>query len=156
MSDAGPVSSTRESPHREALRRTILVLLVVGALGLFFLAGRLAESGDQESVTVSGGTVDRLIPGDQDEVLRQNPIGIDLAPGWGLQSLTVTKGSTSYEIPEDQWDVTSELGLYQFVPGDSKVLETLPADQVCARAVVFELVDPTNTRVLPEWCFTVA
>ena len=142
----------RGGPDRHrVLRRAVVGGAILLAIGLFVLAGMTADTSTDDEVGVSGDIVERLIPARNDETLRQSPVGIDLAPGWALASFTLN-GS---EIREDEWDVTAELGLYQFVPGSGKTVEVLKADQNCVTMQVFQIADITNTRPI-DWCFTVA
>jgi hypothetical protein len=119
------------------------------AIGLFVLAGMLADTDSSDEVGVSGDIVERLIPSRDEEALRQTPVGVDLDDGWALGRLTINGVDTR----EDEWEVTAGLGLYQFRPASGKTVETLVADRNCAQAEVFQLVDPTNSRMI-DWCFT--
>jgi hypothetical protein len=136
---------------KEVVRRMILIGAVLLAVALFVLAGLVADTDSNDEVGVSGDIVERLIPARNEESLRQTPVGLDLSDGWGLARLSIN----GVETREDEWDVTSGLGLYQFHPGGGKSVETLHPDRNCANAEIFQLVDPTNTRVI-DWCFTIA
>ena len=68
---------------------------------------------------MSGEVVERLIPSEDFAVLQQNPVGVDLAAGWGVTAITVNGAS----VPENEWDVTPELGLYQVIPTDGQTVE---------------------------------
>jgi hypothetical protein len=129
----------------------IIAAILLLAAGAFVLAAMVSDSGHDESVAVSGGIVERLIPGENQETLRQTPVGLDLAPGWGVSRLTIN----GIDTREDEWDVTGELGLYQYVPAEGKSVEELQADQNCVNAEIFALADLANTRII-DWCFTVA
>ncbi len=127
---------------RDLTRRLVYVAVVVAAIGLFVLAGQLADT-DSSPQSAAGGAIERLIPADNEETFQRNAVGVDLAPGWGLLSLEID----GIEIPEDQWEVTSELGLYRFVPGDGQVMDSLPPVRtVTITATVFPLADPQTTR----------
>jgi hypothetical protein len=143
--------STLPSSGRDWLRRGILTSLVLFAVGLLVLAGMSADTSNDDGVSISGDIVERLTPAPDDEVLSQTPIGLDLATGWGVQTLTVN----DTPILEQDWDVTGELALYQFFPGDGTSLDRLKADRNCVQAQLFRLADPTETRTV-DWCFTVA
>jgi len=133
---------------RTAVRRSLMGAAVLVGLGCFVLAGLSADTEPTDAVNVSGDVVERLIPSADFAVLRQNPVGVDLAPGWGVESITVNGRA----IPEDQWDVTPELNLYQVRPGPDQVLdELLPTNEV--QVVAFELLDPTSTETI-TWEFT--
>lgn len=129
---------------RDLTRRLAYAAVVLTAIGLFFLAGRSADT-DGSQDTAAGGAVERLIPGDNEEAFQRSAVGVDLAPGWGLLNLEVD----GVEIPEDQWEVTSELGLYHFVPGEGQVMDSLPpVGMVTLSATVFPLADPQTTRTV--------
>ena len=129
---------------RDLTRRLAYVAVVLTAIGLFVAAGQLADT-DGSPETTAGGAVESLIPGDSEETFQSNAVGIDLAAGWGLASLEVD----GVEIPEDQWEVTGELGLYRFVPGDGQVMKSLPpVGTVTISATIFPLADPQTTRTV--------
>lgn len=136
---------------RDWLRRGILTGLVLFAVGLLVLAGMSADTSSDDDVSISGDIVERLTPAPNDEVLSQTPIALDLATGWGVAALTVNDTT----ILEQDWDVTGELALYQFFPGEGTSLDRLKADRNCVEAQLFRLADPTETRSV-DWCFTVA
>lgn len=129
----------------------IVIGVAVLAVGFFVLAGVLADTDTNDEVGVSGDIVERLTPARDQEALRQTPIALDLDDGWSLAALSVNGTPTR----EDEWQVTASLGLYQFQPGEGKSVEALTADRNCAHADIFQLADPTNTRII-DWCFTVA
>jgi hypothetical protein len=129
----------------------ILVVLVLSAIGLFVLACMSADTSNDDGIAVSGDIVERLTPASEDEVLRQAPVAVDLAPGWALGALTIN----GTPVLEQDWKVTAELGLYQFFPAEHEDLEVIKADQNCVEAEAFQLADPTETQQI-DWCFTVA
>jgi hypothetical protein len=149
---ADPPANTADPkpPHSPAVRRLVLGLALLAAIGLFVLAGRMMDTGSSGNVSVSGDVVERLIPADGDEALSQSPVALDLATGWGLE-LLVLNGT---EVPEIEWDVTAPLGLYEFLPADGKSVEALRTGENCATATIFRLADLSNTRVV-TWCFDV-
>jgi hypothetical protein len=123
---------------------------VIFAIGLLVVAGMSTDTSNNDSTAGAGDTVERLTPPPDDQALRQTPIALDLATGWGLAELVVN----GTPILEQDWDVTPELGLYQFTPGPDTSLEQLKADENCVRAQIFQLADPTQ-RDTVNWCFTV-
>ena len=129
---------------KDLTRRLIYVVIVAVAIGLFVLAGQLAAT-DRSDGTAAGGAVERLIPAENSETFQGNAVGVDLAPGWALLNLQVD----GVEIPEDEWNVTSELGLYQFQPGEGQIMQTLPPVRtVTLSATIFTLADPSVTRTV--------
>src|SRR3954468_17947321 len=80
-----------------SVRRVVLSLLVVLALGSFWLAGHVGKSGDVEP-SIADSAVESLLPSDgSPNVLRQTEIGIDLTDGW-VASLAIN----GHDIPDDQ------------------------------------------------------
>jgi hypothetical protein len=126
-----------------------IALVILFAVGMFVLAGLLADTDADEEGGVSGEVIERLTPARDEEAVRQTPIALDLVTGWGLDRLTIN----GVETREDEWEVTAGLSLYQYRPGDGKSVESLLSDRNCVNAEVFQLVDPTNTRSI-DWCFT--
>jgi hypothetical protein len=98
--------------------------------------------------------VQRLIPRQDAEALRQSEIGIDLAPGY--EAVLVIDG---IEIPGgpggDIRHVEAE-NEYYFAPGEGTVIEELDAGRTCAEATVWKSADgrgPQDQRF--TWCFDV-
>lgn len=81
----GPGSTTsRDTRGRNALRRIVLTVLVLGALAGLVVAGRLTvRNGGADDIAITGAddAVEALIPGRDAETLSQTEIGIDLAAG---------------------------------------------------------------------------
>lgn len=154
-SDPGPGRRSAHAGRKAGLldnrttRRVVLGAVVVVALGCFVVAGTLADTDSSGGVAVSGDVVERLIPVEDEAVLQQERVGVDLAAGWSVSSISVN----GVNIPENEWDVTAELGLYQVIPGEGRTLERLQAQQNCAQVVAFQLVDLTATETI-SWCFT--
>jgi hypothetical protein len=147
---AGPPARRPRTPSdNRTLRRVVFGAVVVVALGCFVVAGFVADTDSDDQVAVSGDVVERLIPAADFAVLQQNPVGVDLAAGWGVEAITVNGTS----VPENEWDVTPELGLYQVIPTDGTTIERLLPQENCVEVVAFELLDPTATESI-QWCFT--
>lgn len=113
----------------------------------------LADSGE-DPVLSSGGQdeyVEQLIPQRDNQVPQQQPLGIDLVTGW--TGVLVVNGT---EIPEDELDVTPELGLVQFTPGEGRTVEQLEGGRNCVTAIVWPLSEgrAEGSRNV-QWCFEV-
>lgn len=134
-----------------AAHRTIRWLLALAAIALLVTAGLVADTGGSDGTAAGSEGVERLQPTEGSEVLRQTPIQVDLEVGWGLGSLALN----GTEIPEEEWDVTAELALWEYTPGEGKTVEELAADRNCVAASIFQLADPDQTHDL-AWCFTAA
>jgi hypothetical protein len=117
------------------LRRIVIGLALVVAVGMFWLAGK---NGDNElKPTVNEAAVEALIPGDgSPSVLRQAEIGIDLKDGW-TGELTIN----GRFIPDDQIRRNDALNQLFFTPGPGKEIETLPAGHVIVSASVWRPID---------------
>jgi hypothetical protein len=140
-----PVYSTR-------FKMTAVLVLAV-AITLIGVAVNTLEGGGDDPVLGSGDAqiVEALLPPRHDQVPQQTTIGIDLVTGWDG---TLVIGGT--EIPEDELQVTPEIGLVQFTPAEGRTVEQLRAGENCVTAVIWRVSDGrgTNDRRIP-WCFEV-
>lgn len=147
---------------RYPLRTRIVVLLVLAvAVAGFVVAGLSTDTDDGSGVAVSGADgasggaptgVERRIPGDGDEILGQETIGIDLAPGWTGELLLLPGNGQAVQLPSDEVKVTAlnEL-LYQ--PGEGKTVERLSGDY-CVAATIWDQVRGREASERVEtWCF---
>lgn len=140
----------------------IAAALLVAALG-FVLAVVFTAEPDSD-VTLTGASaaqgqpgealtiVERYVPGRGVEALQQAQVGLDLAAGWALTDFTLN----NVAIPDAELDITSELDLYVFTPGDGQTVEALDPQTNCASATVFRISDEDLTGTRTErWCFEV-
>lgn len=133
--------------------RLLIAALIVGAAAALYAAVRTTAAPDPDPVAVSGrpDVVERLIPGEGDDVIRQAELGIDLAPGYeGALSLN------GIPIPTEELRVVAEQNQVFFTPGEGKALERLDAGRNCATAVVWK---SSRGRGTPNdlaftWCFS--
>ena len=117
------------------MRRVVLGLLLVVAVGMFWLAGRNGNA-DPEPV-VSESAVEQLIPADgSPSVLRQAEIGIDLKDGW-----TGELSINGVFIPEDQLRRNEPLAQVFFTPGPGKEIEQLRSGSVVVVASIWRPID---------------
>lgn len=117
------------------MRRVVLGLLLVVAVGMFWLAGRYGNA-DPEPV-ISQSAVEQLIPGDgSPSVLRQAEIGIDLREGW-----TAELSVNGVFIPEDQLRRNVPLAQVFFTPGPGKEIEQLRSGTVLVVASIWRPID---------------
>ena len=129
--------------------RLLIVVLVVGAVVALAAGVRATDTGDDDSAG-SPDVVERLIPRDGDEVIRQAELGIDLAPGY--EGRLEVNGVA---IPEDELRLVAAQNEVFFTPGEGKEVEALRAGPNCVRAVVWKAaVGPgtANDRTF-DWCF---
>lgn len=147
-----------QPPARAALpvswryRAFVAVALLVAVAAL--VAAYQATTDDDEGPTGSQGrpgVVERVVPRNGAEVLRQSEVGIDLVPGY---EGTLEVGGVT--IPPDELRLVPELNQVWFQPGDGKVLEALPLGRICVVATVWESArgrGPGDLRY--TWCFDV-
>lgn len=131
------------------LRRVLLGLAALAGAVAILLALLLADT-DNNDVTVTGNAaVDELIPPRSAEVLAQETVGIDLAPGYNAR-LTIN----GVEIPTDQLRHLPNLNRFTFRPDQGKVIERLQAEQNCALVTYWRKeVGPAEADTI-SWCFT--
>ena len=117
------------------MRRVVLGLLLVVAVGMFWLAGQNGNA-DPEPV-VSESAVEQLIPADgSPSVLRQAEIGIDLKDGW-----TGELSVNGVFIPEDQLRRNDPLAQVFFTPGPGKEIERFDSGTVVVIASIWRPID---------------
>ncbi|HEX4905789.1 MAG TPA: hypothetical protein VFU93_10080 [Acidimicrobiales bacterium] len=117
------------------MRRVVIGLLLVVAVGMFWLAGRNGNA-DPEPV-VSESAVEQLIPADgSPSVLRQAEIGIDLKDGW-----TGELSVNGVFIPEDQLRRNEPLAQLFFTPGPGKEIEQFRSGTVVVVASIWRPID---------------
>lgn len=142
----GPGSTaSRDTRPRNALRRIVLTLLVLGALAGLVVAGqRTVRNGGADDVAISGGdnAVEALIPGRDAETLSQTEVGIDLAAGW-----TGTLLLNGEEVDAQRVDALNQL-LYR--PPDG-----LESGRNCVTAAIYRSSESPESSRDVTWCFEV-
>lgn len=160
--DDAPVpepAQTREETRKPKLARpaqlAIVTVLILGALAGIFFTGRIAVTGLDSSSENLPDSVDRLIPGSGQQVLRQSQVGIDVADGYDayLQVNGVTISTAAEGLIKDG------TGLVQFQPGPpsetapDRPIETLNQGQNCVTAFVWDQLEGQATAEPVAWCF---
>jgi len=133
------------------IRRVVIGLLLLAAVGAFYAAGRNGNT-DPEFADATGA-VQQLIPApNSPAVLRQAEIGIDLADGW-TGELTIN----GVFIPDDQLRRVDPLNQILFTPGEGREIERLQAGRVTVIANVWRPIDgETREDGRPvSWSFSV-
>jgi hypothetical protein len=129
------------------------VVVLAVAVTLLAIAVRSLSDGGDDPVLRGGDAaiVENLIPRRDAQVPQQSNVGIDLVTGWA--GTLVIDG---VEIPGDELQVTPEIGLIEYTPGDGKAVEALDAGQNCVSAVIWKVSDGRGVadRTIP-WCFEV-
>jgi hypothetical protein len=144
---------SRTSPYSTRYK-ILAVVLLVASVGAFAGAYATFSGSNEDPVLTSGGQdafVEALIPARNSQVPQQTRVGIDLVTGW--TGVLVVNGTA---IPEDELEVTSELGLVQFTPSEGKVVDQLPGGQNCVTATVWPLSEGRDQGAREvSWCFQV-
>ena len=142
----------RTSVYSTRFKIGAIAVLAV-AITLFAVAIRAFEDGDDDPVLQGGdaAVVENLLPRRNAQVPQQSSVGIDLVTGW--EGTLVVDG---VEIPEDELQVTPEIGLIEYTPGEGKAVERLDAGQNCVSAIIWMIADGrgVDDRTIP-WCFEV-
>ena len=128
---------------------TICFLLALG-IAVLVLAGLIADGDDNDIVLNSNPGVLELIPSRGDEVIAQTNVGVVFSPTWTGEIISI--GDT--QIPLDQQRVEPALNSVVFRPETGKVIERLPAGNICASIVYWEVQTPSRRSSL-NWCFRV-
>lgn len=133
-------------------RRNSIIICSLLAIGIavLVLAGLIADGDDNDIVLNSNPGVSELIPSRGDEVIAQTNVGVVFSPTWTGEIISI--GDT--QIPLDQQRVEPALNSVVFRPETGKVIERLPAGNICASIVYWEVQTP-NRRSSLNWCFRV-
>ena len=131
------------------LRRVLLGLAALTGAVAILLALLLADTDDNDVTVTGNAAVDELIPPRSAEVLSQETVGIDLAPGYDAR-LTIN----GVVIPPEQIRHQPNLNLFTFRPDRGKVIERLQAEQNCAHVAYWrQEAGPAEAETI-SWCFT--
>jgi hypothetical protein len=117
--------------------KILAAVLLAAAIAAFVGAYLTFAEGEDDPVLRSGGQdeyVEALMPNRNDQVPQQTRVGIDLVTGW--TGVLVING---VEIPEDELNITEELGLVQFTPDDGRAVEQLEGGLNRVTAIVWPL-----------------
>ncbi len=137
------------TPHR-ILFAVIALAALAGIVGALFLVD---TSDEDDAPDVAGGDlpVEERIPAPEAEILRQEPVGIDLSPGWtGALSVNGTP------IPPDELLPGREpLGQLLYTAGEGKAVERFEAGRNCVAAEVWRFEESRENSQTIRWCFNV-
>lgn len=132
------------------VRRLLIgLVLVLSGLGIVY-AAQLAQTGDDGGPAVSGQAVERLIPAAGTEVLAQEPMGVDLAPGY-----TAALFLNGVELPEDQLVRRAGIDEILYRPSAEDAAVEFTAGENCAEALVWAVEDTRADGRSVTWCFDV-
>jgi hypothetical protein len=138
-------------PPSSLLRKVSIGLLLILAGGILWYGGtQKAESPDPKLLDAA---VESLSPPeDSPGVPRQQPIIVDLQPGW--TGVLLVNG---VEIPEDQLLRSEAQNQFSFQPGAGRIIEQLPPGPVTARAIVWRELESRETDSHSfSWTFRVS
>lgn len=133
----------------DARYRLLIALLVAGAGVALYFAISATDTGGGDPVARSN-VVERFLPREGDEVIRQAELGIDLAPGH--EGALVVNG---VEIPPEELRLVPEQNEVFFTPGEGKAVERLQAGRNCVQAQVWRSAVGRGTAddQAFTWCF---
>lgn len=137
--------------------RLLIAVLLLAAAASFVIATIVGSNETGDGSATSEGGIERRIPGDGDEVLQQQPVGIDLAPSYELTSLVIHPNRQLSDGVEVLSEVQHSTGLnqYLFSPGSGRLIESLSADTNCVVAS-FVLIARRDEVSTVAWCFEVS
>lgn len=145
--DGGPGISQAQ---RDAIRRAVWIVLILGALVGIFFTGKAATTGLNSTSDALPEQVDRLLPASGSEVLRQSQVGIDVADGYDAYLII---NGIEIRGPED--GLIRELGTGQILyqPGPGKPIEVLNEGRNCVVAMVWKQIENSKNAAPVSWCF---
>jgi hypothetical protein len=161
---AAPAPASLAYPTRTKM---IVVAVLAVAIGFIVLAGLSTTDGDDPGLAVSGqgaesadgpaapptNGVERVIPRDGAEILGQERIGIDLAPGWTGELMLVREGGEALTLPEDEV-VRDELNRILYQPGPGRAVERLSGDYCVAATIWDQVRGREASQRVETWCFS--
>ena len=128
----------------------IICFLLVLGIAVLVLAGLIADADDNDIVLNSNPGVLELIPSRGDEVIAQTNVGVVFSSTWTGEIISI--GNT--QIPLDQQRIEPALNSVVFRPESGKIIDRLPAGNICASVVYWEVQTPSRRSSL-NWCFRV-
>lgn len=126
--------------------RKYLAFVMIGAAVLAIVAAATLRTGN--NTLAVDDVIEEVVPNDGDEVLAQNPVGIDLIAGYRAD-LTIN----GVDIPESQLRRVDALNQVSFQPDAGKAIEALRADVNCATATYWPLDQGEAASSSYTWCF---
>lgn len=146
-----PVPDTEPPPGPPRWQKALVGVVLLGALVGLVLTVRAATTGNDRTSESLPESVDRLLPASGSEVIRQEPVGIDVAAGY--DAYLVIDGQ---EIGEGDDGFTKDLGtgLIQYVPGPGRKVEALDPERNCIIAYVWKQSEGRRSAQAVPWCFS--
>lgn len=109
----------------------------------------LVQLSDSNATNLGGGAIKQLIPAPNTQILSQNQVGVDLAPGY-----TGTLALNGIPIADDEVTLIPATNSVLFLPGPGKSVEEFLPGQNCIAATYWKPVDGPATAQRYSWCFT--
>mgnify|MGYP001375386034 CR=1 FL=1 len=128
----------------------IICSLIAFGIGVLVIAALIADGDNSDIVLTSNPGIIELIPSRGDEVIAQTNVGVIFSSTWEGEIISI--GDT--QVPLDQQKVEPALNSVIFRPEAGKVIERLPAGDICASVVYWEVQTPSR-RSSMNWCFRV-
>ena len=128
----------------------IICSLIAFGIGVLVIAALIADGDNSDIVLTSNPGIIELIPSRGDEVIAQTNVGVIFSSTWKGEITSI--GNT--QIPLDQQKVETALNSVVFRPEAEKIIERLPAGNICASIVYWEVQTPSRRSSL-SWCFRV-
>jgi hypothetical protein len=146
-------------PTRTKVIIVAVLTVAISALALGYLTTN-AGTGDDTVVSGTPGSgerdpsgVEELIPAPGSQILGQQEIGIDLAPGWTGELLLLPGNGVATPLPDRELE-RDPRNRITYRPGPGRTVERLRGDY-CIVATVWDQVDGRErTQRVENWCFT--
>lgn len=167
MTPSTPSGDT-SAPAPRALKyptrtKVAVVAVLAVAISLLVIAGLSTAEGEDPGLAVTGGDgeavtaantgVERTFPRDGAEVLGQERIGIDLAPGWTGELVLVKEGGEAVTLPEDELQ-RDDLNQITYQPGPDATVERLSGDYCLAATIWDQARGREASQRVETWCFS--
>lgn len=131
----------------------LFIIVLVGAAVAVAVVGFAFTGGGGDDLTVSDNpAIEEISPTRGAEVLQQEPITVDLAPGYEgtierLNDIVIPPAEVSFDPTRN---------IVTFDPAEGKVIETLLPDQNCVTARYWLIAEGPTLASTFTWCFTAA
>lgn len=113
----------------------------------------VAEGGGGDDLTVvDNPAIDAISPARSAEVLQQEVVSLDLAPGYEGTIVRIN----DVDIPPRDVTFDPTRNIVAFDPGPGKILDALLPDQNCVTAQYWRSAEGPGLASSFTWCFTAA
>lgn len=160
---ASPRPATVSGPIYSLRLKILIAASIAASIAALSFAYVRSSDGDGTSSASSAGAdtpassqgVQSFSPAESSQVLQQETIRVDLAPGWD-GTLTIN----GQVVPEEDLTRSSPrqtVDRLEFVPGPEKAMSVLPSGRVCASVQVWRRDRGSEVAASDtiEWCFDV-